>query len=426
MSSFITFVCSEGLKKNKKKNRTKKKSKFKKQGKGKSIPVPTNKKESKGEEKKESDGILAVKYYTYEELQQNKFKEAEENDEVINLVDYVNDNETIRTEFWNNYGTTYAALSFFDTALLPFYRDYTFNTLPEYVNVEVLMLTIYLRNIFQIAKRVDWEIQRKKEIEYIFSRIVETVRDNQEVLMENEAIYQAIYQDVLMENQAMSIDDISKQSIDDISKQYYTNDGMLHGVFNEIWDNMSNNKNPMVVNIPWNIYSKIEVFNEIKNDSRFETVFVMIDAAFKIVAFKLGENDDEWKLIWDKFWSNTLSSLVFKFESNYLNNVVLNVLQDRVYDWINRYTKSIATIDVNDVGHTKISDNIKDDLREEYTNEIHTNIKDYYFSYSRLIEIEDKFKGLYNDVYEEKKKQRKEKEKQFCSVMLHNAKTINF
>jgi len=419
MSSFITFVCSEGRKKQPKKNTTKKKRPTLKPGKGKSIPVPTNKKKSKGEEKKESDGILAVKYYTYEELQQNKLKEAEENDEVINLVDYDNDNETIRTEFWNNYGTTFAALSFFDTAPSFFGRKYTFQTLPEYVNVEVLMLTRYLRDIFQMAIGGNWEIQRKNKIEKLFSIIVQTVRDNKDVLMENQAIL----------------------SISDISKQYYTNNGMLHGVFNDIWQNVSNNTEASRFNFNWNILSKDEVFNKIKNDSRFETVFVMISEAFKL---SKGEKltEEPWKILWDNFWSKTLSSLVFKFESNYMNNKILYYLRDKVYKSINIYRNLIATIDVNGQifqqifgdgrypkgRYPKISKigEIKDNLREIYTQEKHTNIHEYFWSYRKLVREERRYDRLFFDVKEKMSANKQNNDAKSCTVMLHNAKTINF
>lgn len=409
MSSFITFVCSEGRKKNPKKKKTKKKRETLKPGKGKSIPVPTKKKESEDilEEKKESEGILEVKHVTYKELQQNKYKEAKEKGNVV----VVGNNKNKMEEFWINYGTTFAALSFFDTALS---TKYTFQTLPEYVNVEVSMLTRYLRNIFNMANNVDWEIQRKNHFEKLFSIIVNTVRDNKKQLMENQAIL----------------------SISDISNQYYTNIGNLHGVFNDIWQTMSNNPEASRFNFNWNILSKDEVFNKIKNDSRFETVFVMISEAFKL---SKGEKltEEQWNILWANFWSTTLSSLVFKFESNYMNNKILYYLRDKVYKSINIYKNLIATIDVNgqifqqifgDGRYPKISNlrEIKDNLREIYTQEKHTNIHEYFLSYKKLVGEERRYDRWFFDVKEKMSANKQNNDAKSCTVMLHNAKTINF
>jgi len=359
---------------------------------------------------------LEVYDVTKEDRIQKKYEEAKQNNTVIDLTDGDNNDK-----FWNNYGTTFAALSFFDTALS---TKYTFQTLPEYVNVEVLMLTRYLQNIFNIAQNDTWEGERKSRFEHFFSIIVKTIRDNKEVLMPNS--------DIL--------------SISEISNQYYTN-GNLHGAFNDILQNILTNNGASPFKFNWNTLSKDEVFNKIKNDSRFETVFVMLHEAFQLISENNTLTDELWKNVWDEFWSERLSSLVFEFESNYMNNKIIYTLE-KIYKDIkiklqnmNKYKMMIQTtegdyanlrqmIETDENKLRKIQDNlrnIQDNLREK-----HTNIKDYYWSWIELKKQGQTVLSLFFDVKQEVNRCKKQRDKtgntdaKSCTVMLHNAKTINF
>jgi|TARA_B110000879_G_C11152180_1_gene505177 hypothetical protein len=401
MSTFKTFVDSEAKKPKNNKNKTPRKKRNIKETRIKG-PKKEQAPEEKEEEEEEEDDIWEVEHKTAQEIRNAAYKKALNDNMVINIdatgdatgIEKTRLEEKMRLKIYS------IALRFFDTASNK--NEDKFDSLQGLVNLEVDTISKYLQlrgKVFEISFYDNWDAHRENFFWEFFNDMLSTVEDNTELWTKID----------------------HKRPL---SEQYYRN-GDLHGRFGLIWTTLKNNEYIH----DWNSVSADEVFNKIKNDGRFATVFLMLETAFQWTGIdSTGVKHDNWKT----FWNTKLSPSVFKFEKEYMN-YTLGVQVSEIKNWFVRTKKlMLKTVITPYLQDEKVMYQLLKTFETPLDIQVYLrshgelrNIHDFTIRFHKLIREKRTCERIYYQLKQEKKKNEvKAEQSAGCAIMLHNMKTI--